>query len=210
MTAITDPDGNTTWRPTHRHYKGGLYRFLFTAYQEHDMTPLAVYEARSGDKFTRPLDEFNDGRFTPLGGMEQWRTSVTNAPENTYYLRETLRMTISPLRRLTTAIGRFVKDAGRQSSTSEETVYPHIAYTVTQQGPMGDAESVRFVPLPQEVEGTLEHMPINDFFGSVACGALNIYEGDGCWATATHYDPAHSVWHDTRPLWATHVVWFHK
>lgn len=66
----------TEWRPTHRHYKGGLYRELMRGTLEASMTPVVVYQNQEGRVWVRPVREF-DGeidegelglipRFTPL------------------------------------------------------------------------------------------------------------------------------------------------
>lgn len=54
------------FRPTHQHRKGGMYRVIARGYQESDQTPVVVYEGRNGAVWTRPADEFDDGRFTAL------------------------------------------------------------------------------------------------------------------------------------------------
>ncbi len=49
---------------------------------------------------------------------------------------------------------------------------------------------------------------LEDWDKSVVAGAFIPDDGDGYWATEKQY--AHiSVW-DTKPDWATHVVWFNK
>lgn len=54
------------WEPTHQHCKGGLYRKLGEALIERDLVHVVVYEAQDGRWWVRPVDEFNDGRFTRL------------------------------------------------------------------------------------------------------------------------------------------------
>lgn len=56
-----------TFRPTHRHRKGGLYRFLGLVRVEADLSLASIYEAEKGDlPWSRSKDEFEDGRFTAL------------------------------------------------------------------------------------------------------------------------------------------------
>lgn len=54
------------WAATHRHKKGGLYRLLYEGVYEPDRSPVAIYDDAEGTIWVRPLEEFNDGRFTPL------------------------------------------------------------------------------------------------------------------------------------------------
>lgn len=55
------------WRPTHRHYKGGLYRKISEACLESNLAPVVVYEAAGGTLWVRSAEEFNDhNRFAPL------------------------------------------------------------------------------------------------------------------------------------------------
>ena len=56
------------WIATHQHYKGGVYKFLFSALREADLVPMAVYEPEDGPIFTRPLAEFI-AKFTALPGQ---------------------------------------------------------------------------------------------------------------------------------------------
>jgi hypothetical protein len=61
------------WQPTHRHYKGGLYRVLFEAIHTETEEPMTVYQTPDGRNWVRPAAMFNDTlpdgrrRFTPLG-----------------------------------------------------------------------------------------------------------------------------------------------
>lgn len=60
------------WRPTHRHYKGGLYRVIGFARLEADGAAAVIYENEAGEKWVRPRTGFYetmaDGRrrFEPL------------------------------------------------------------------------------------------------------------------------------------------------
>ena len=49
------------WTPTHRHYKGALYRELMRVEREGDCEPMVVYEAEDGRRWTRPATEFDGG-----------------------------------------------------------------------------------------------------------------------------------------------------
>lgn len=55
------------WRPTHRHRKGGLYRFLAVGQAEADRSAVAIYDDADGTIWVRDLAEFSDGRFHDLG-----------------------------------------------------------------------------------------------------------------------------------------------
>ena|SRR5882724_5876159 len=48
------------WMPTHRHYKGDLYRFLFVAQHSETREDMAIYENDRGQFWARPLAMFND------------------------------------------------------------------------------------------------------------------------------------------------------
>ena len=54
------------WAPTHRHRKGGLYRFLGVGCAEATRTKVALYDDAEGTIWVRDLAEFRDGRFAPL------------------------------------------------------------------------------------------------------------------------------------------------
>lgn len=61
----------TAWgprfQPTHRHLKsGGLYKILYLAKIEADLTPAVVYMGEDGSVWVRPEDEFFDGRFQKI------------------------------------------------------------------------------------------------------------------------------------------------
>lgn len=62
-----------TWQPTHRHYKGGLYRVLFEAIHTETEESMTVYQTPDGRNWVRPAAMFNDTlpdgrrRFTPIG-----------------------------------------------------------------------------------------------------------------------------------------------
>lgn len=61
------------WKPTHRHYKGGLYRVLHEATHSETELAMTVYEGQDGRRWARPSEMFNedlpDGRrrFQPIG-----------------------------------------------------------------------------------------------------------------------------------------------
>jgi hypothetical protein len=61
----------TQFVPTHRHFKGGLYRFLHLAkdagHNNRDGTPrtVVVYCGADGQRWVREFDDFA-GRFTKL------------------------------------------------------------------------------------------------------------------------------------------------
>lgn len=65
------------WRPTHRHYKGGLYREIARGRIEADLSPIVIYDNDHGETWVRPVADFDgivtiDGthsvvlRFTPI------------------------------------------------------------------------------------------------------------------------------------------------
>lgn len=59
------------WEPTHRHRKGGLYRVLMRGPQvriEATAELAVIYDDAEGNVWVRPASEFDDGRFTLLGG----------------------------------------------------------------------------------------------------------------------------------------------
>ena len=49
------------WRPTHRHYKGGLYRVVSTGLvlDEASMEQLVIYEDRTGRRWARLKSDFD-------------------------------------------------------------------------------------------------------------------------------------------------------
>ncbi len=47
------------WKPTHRHFKGGLYKFLFVATNSENYEDMAVYQSENGNYWVRPLEMFN-------------------------------------------------------------------------------------------------------------------------------------------------------
>lgn len=55
------------WTPTHRHYKGGLYRLLFYALNTETGRNVAVYENEAGERFARPAMTFLDAAFDETG-----------------------------------------------------------------------------------------------------------------------------------------------
>lgn len=66
LTAFEQHQCAPTWAPTHRHSKGGLYRVLTQGILESDRSPMVIYDDAKGAVWIRPVDEFHDGRFTPL------------------------------------------------------------------------------------------------------------------------------------------------
>jgi hypothetical protein len=62
------------WKPTHRHYKGGLYRVLFEAIHSETEEPMTIYQTPDGRAWARPAAMFHeklpDGRlrFAPIEG----------------------------------------------------------------------------------------------------------------------------------------------
>ncbi len=52
-----------SWEPTHRHKKGGLYRYLYKGILESDHSAIVVYDDREGQVWVRAAKEFHDGRF---------------------------------------------------------------------------------------------------------------------------------------------------
>ena len=62
MSLTVDP----IWAPTHRHRKGGLYRVLGRAILESDRSDVIVYDDAEGTVWVRPVEEFEDGRFSPV------------------------------------------------------------------------------------------------------------------------------------------------
>lgn len=47
------------WKPTHEHYKGGLYRVIARGHIEADLTPCVVYDNEAGETWVRPADDFD-------------------------------------------------------------------------------------------------------------------------------------------------------
>lgn len=62
MTLKVDP----VWAATHRHRKGGLYRVLGQAVLEADRSDVVIYDDAEGQVWVRPVEEFHDGRFSPV------------------------------------------------------------------------------------------------------------------------------------------------
>jgi len=64
----------SAWQPTHRHYKGGLYRVLFEATHSETEEAMTIYQTPDGRHWARPAAMFNetlpDGRkrFEPILG----------------------------------------------------------------------------------------------------------------------------------------------
>ena len=61
------------WVPTHRHYKGGLYRELMRVEREGDAEKMVVYEAEDGRRWVRPAAEFDSTVTVRSPGT--WRTA---------------------------------------------------------------------------------------------------------------------------------------
>jgi len=68
------------WTPTHRHYKGGLYRVLHTALHSETEEKLVIYQSADGRIWARPYDMFHSPdpsgtgkRFAPIEGDEPVR-----------------------------------------------------------------------------------------------------------------------------------------
>lgn len=57
---------DASWRPTHRHRKGGDYRVIGQAILEADRSDVVVYDDRDGNVWVRSQTEFHDGRFIPI------------------------------------------------------------------------------------------------------------------------------------------------
>ena len=60
------PSIRADWVPTHRHRKGGLYRFISHGILETDRSPVVIYDDAQGTVWVRPTSEFEDGRFEVL------------------------------------------------------------------------------------------------------------------------------------------------
>jgi hypothetical protein len=54
------------WQATHRYHKGALYRLIGPAVLETDRSNVVIYDDADGAVWVRPVEEFNDGRFSPL------------------------------------------------------------------------------------------------------------------------------------------------
>ena len=63
------------WTPTHRHYKGGLYRLIGIGKHSETEEDLAIYESQDERLWARPLTMWNENvevddkavpRFAPL------------------------------------------------------------------------------------------------------------------------------------------------
>lgn len=93
-----------TWRATHRHKKGGLYRVLGKAVLEADRSDVVIYDDADGAVWVRPVAEFEDGRFTPLApsgvtqNVGQLMRGVVQLRRKTIGLfqRKTLRRPMDP------------------------------------------------------------------------------------------------------------------
>lgn len=47
------------WRPTHEHFKGGLYRVIARGRIEANLTPCVIYDNEKGETWVRPADDFD-------------------------------------------------------------------------------------------------------------------------------------------------------
>ena len=56
----------SSWEPTHRHRKGGLYRVLAQGVLETDRSSAIIYDDADGTIWIRAKSEFQDGRFERL------------------------------------------------------------------------------------------------------------------------------------------------
>lgn len=66
---VGSPTGQA-WKPTHRHRKGGLYRFLAVGCYEADRSSVAIYDDAEGTVWVRAMSEFSDGRFRLLSAED--------------------------------------------------------------------------------------------------------------------------------------------
>lgn len=70
--ALAASTGQADWQPTHRHYKGGLYRELFEAVHTETEEAMTVYQTPDRRHWVRPAAMFHevlpDGRprFAPI------------------------------------------------------------------------------------------------------------------------------------------------
>jgi hypothetical protein len=59
------------YKPTHRHYKGGLYQLLGQAKHTETEEELTIYRDSDGNYWARPRAMFDEpGRFTPLASAQ--------------------------------------------------------------------------------------------------------------------------------------------
>lgn len=68
------------WRPTHRHYKGGLYRVVALGRIEADLSPVVIYDNENGETWVRPADEFNGYAFRAEGTPVLRFTTLPSPP----------------------------------------------------------------------------------------------------------------------------------
>lgn len=64
------------WKPTHRHYKGGLYRLIGIGREERGLNWVAIYQNDRGELWTRPVEEF----FGDIDGLDIGLTGPRFAP----------------------------------------------------------------------------------------------------------------------------------
>jgi hypothetical protein len=57
--ASLEADGALEWKPTHRHYKGGLYREIARGKIEADLSPVVIYDNAHGETWVRPFSDFD-------------------------------------------------------------------------------------------------------------------------------------------------------
>lgn len=64
---VAELEAAAQWKPTHRHYKGGLYRLIGLAHHSETLDHLAVYEDSQSRLWVRPRAMFEEtDRFSPL------------------------------------------------------------------------------------------------------------------------------------------------
>ena len=76
--SIAEAEGMGGWRPTHRHYKGGLYRVIARAKHTETREMLTIYDDGSGNIWARPSAVFDEyimevgPRFLALPEPPRW------------------------------------------------------------------------------------------------------------------------------------------
>lgn len=71
------------WQPTHRHYKGGLYRVIARGRDEADLTSCVIYDDARGETWVRPAAEF-DAAVRSEGGVPRFAPLAASKPVDTY------------------------------------------------------------------------------------------------------------------------------
>lgn len=61
------------WRPTHRHYKGGLYRVVARGKIEADLSPVVIYDNKQGETWVRPVRDFEEYLMSPDSDRSMFR-----------------------------------------------------------------------------------------------------------------------------------------